>query len=225
MKNKIQVIIVDDHEIFRKGLKMVVDSLGYADVIAEAADGMEFLKILEKTQPDIVLMDIRMPIMDGIETTSAALKKFPELNIIALSMFGDEKHLQDMIEAGAKGFLLKNIKKTELDIAIRSILEGKNYYSGELLGFFTKKYFGNNKTNDECGLTKKEKEVLKLSAKGYSSKEIANQLFVCTATVNAHKTNILSKTNSKNVAELLIYAVKHKLVNLSDLGILPLETS
>ncbi|MFA6922818.1 MAG: response regulator transcription factor [Bacteroidales bacterium] len=224
MKNKIQVVIVDDHEIFRRGLRMVVDSLDYTEVIAEASDGMEFLKIIETKHPDIVLMDIRMDVMDGIEATAAALKIFPELNIIALTMFGDEKHLQEMIEAGAKGFLLKNIKKTELDIAIRSILDGKNYYSGELLGFFTKKYFGNNPA-DESGLTKKEKEVLVLSAKGYTSKEIAKKLYVCTATINAHKTNILSKTNSKNVAELLIYAIKNKLINMSDLGISPLETA
>ncbi|MDD5571485.1 MAG: response regulator transcription factor [Bacteroidales bacterium] len=224
MSNKVKVAIVDDHEIFRNGLRMVVDSLDYTEVIAEAPDGMEFLKIIESKQPDIVLMDIKMPVMDGIEATAIAVKKFPKLNIIALTMFGDEKHLQEMIEAGAKGFLLKNIKKSELDIAMRSIMEGKNYYSGELLGFFTKKYFGNNPAS-ESGLTKKEMEVLVLSAKGYTSKEIAKQLYVCSATVNAHKTNILSKTNSKNVAELLIYAIKNKLVNLSDLGIQPLETS
>ncbi|MDO8896419.1 MAG: response regulator transcription factor, partial [Bacteroidales bacterium] len=128
----IRVIIVDDHEIFRSGLKMVINKLGYAKVVAEAADGAEFLRLLEQEETDLVLMDIEMPVMNGVEATRKAIEKYPGIKIIALTMFKEDAYIQSMIEAGVKGFLIKNIRKEVLDRALQAVYNGKTYYSEEL---------------------------------------------------------------------------------------------
>jgi DNA-binding NarL/FixJ family response regulator len=217
MENKIKVIVVDDHELFRNGIAMVINKLKYAEIVAEASNGIELINILEKQKADVIFMDIKMPEMNGIEATLLALKKDPSLKIIALSMFGEEEYLQNMIDAGAKGFLTKNIKKNELDIALRLIADGKNYYSEELLQFFTNKFI--KKETVESGpdlhnLTQRELEVLKLVAEGYSNQEIADKLFISQRTVDGHKANLISKTGSKNIVHLLVYAIKNKLLEI-----------
>ena len=128
----IDIIIVDDHEIFRNGLKMVINKLKYARVIGEAANGKEFIQLLRKKEPHMVFMDIEMPVMNGIEATRKALEDYPDLKIAALTMFNDEAYIESMLEAGARGFLLKNINKDDLEQAIRSIARGHTYYSNEL---------------------------------------------------------------------------------------------
>lgn len=208
MNTKARVFIVDDHEIFRKGFAMVVSSFDGIELCGEAANGKEFLEMIDKAAADLVFMDIKMPVMNGVDATKAALEILPELRIIALSMFGEEKYLQSMIEAGAAGFLLKNVKRDELDIAIKIILEGKNYYSEELLSFFTKKYI----SRPEIEISKRELEILQLVAKGMTNQEISDKLFISLRTVEGHKTNLIQKTGSKNIVNLLIYALKHNLI-------------
>jgi len=138
MGEKIKVFIVDDHEIFRNGLKMVLGKLKYVEIVGEATDGKLFIEMLDEIKADIVLMDIEMPEMNGVDATKVALKKNPKLKIITLTMFGDDEYIQSMLDAGTKGFLMKNINKETLDKALQTVHNGGNYYSEELFDFFRK---------------------------------------------------------------------------------------
>jgi len=215
MEEKLKIFIVDDHEFFRNGLKMVINRLKYAKVTGEAVNGKEFLVLLPKDEPDIVLIDIQMPLMNGIDATRAALEEYPYLKIVALTMFDDEEYVQSMIDAGAKGFLLKNITKDILDQALQAIQSGKNYYSPELFEFFTKKVVREPRSDEEdIQFTRREKEILQLICDGLSNKEIADKLFISERTVVGHKSNLLAKTNCKSSVGLLSYAIKHRLVEI-----------
>jgi DNA-binding NarL/FixJ family response regulator len=209
----VRIIIVDDHDIFREGLKVVINTIENTHVVAEASNGKEFLEILEHKDCDFVFMDIQMPIMDGIDATKLAMEIRPKLKIVALSMFGEEKYLQSMLDSGAKGFLLKKVKRAELELAIKTVMQGNNYFSQELLSFFTNKYL--SKGNDTpAKFTTRELEILQLLAKGYSSMEIAEKCNISFRTVDVHRSNLITKTGSKNVLDMLIYAVINKLVQL-----------
>jgi len=211
----LKVIIVDDHEIFRNGLQTILKRIENIKLIASASNGSEFLELLKKEVPDVVLMDIKMPVIDGVDATRYALEAHPEIKIIALSMFGDEEYLQQMIQAGAKGFLLKNITRKELSHAIELVFAGGNYYSEELLSFFTKKYIHDiQPEQDDLQITKREMEVLQLVAEGFSNKEIADRLFISKRTVDGHKNNLIVKTGSKNMVDLLVYSIKKGLVKI-----------
>lgn len=215
MEQKLNIIIVDDHEFFRNGLKMVINRLKYARVVGEAANGKEFLEILRQKEPDIVLIDIQMPQMNGIEATRRALEEFPDLKIVALTMFDDEEYVQSMIDAGARGFLLKNITREVLDQALQAVQAGKNYYSPELWEFFTRKVSREPRQEEEdIQLTRREKEILQLICDGLSNKDIADRLFISERTVIGHKSNLLAKTNTKSSVGLLSYAIKNKLVEI-----------
>lgn len=215
MEANLRVMIVDDHEIFRKGLAMVINKAKNAKVVAEAGNGQEFLDIIEKEKIDLVFMDIEMPVMNGIEATKTALQKYPELKIVALSMFGEEEYLQQMVDAGVKGFLLKNIGKDDLYRAMQCISEGKNYFSEELLQFFTRKYIQQPKQEaSDVNLTKRELEILQLIAEGFTDSEIADKLFISQRTVNGHRASLIAKTGSKNTVNLLTYAIKNGLVQM-----------
>jgi DNA-binding NarL/FixJ family response regulator len=213
MKGKIEVMIVDDHEIFRNGLKMVLGKLSYVREVSEAPDGKSFLELLREKKPDIVLIDIEMPLMNGIEATKEALLIKPGLKIIALTMFKDDEYIKSMMEAGVKGFLIKNINKETLDRAILTVYNGGNYYSEELFDFFSKQLTKNKPGQDqEISLTRREKEILQLLCEGLNNKEIADALFISERTVLGHKTNLLLKTNCKNSISLMAFAIKNKMV-------------
>ncbi|HOI32996.1 MAG: response regulator transcription factor [Bacteroidales bacterium] len=210
----IRIIIVDDHEIFRGGLRMVINKLGYARVVGEAGDGLEFLKLIEDVETDLVLMDIEMPNMNGIEATKAAMERKPELKIIALTMFKEDAYIQSMMEAGVKGFLIKNISKEVLDRALQAVYNGKTYYSEELWDYFTKAVSKEEKPQEEINITPRELEVLELLAEGLSNKEIADRMFVSERTIVGHKSNLMAKTNCKNTVALLAYAIRNKLIEI-----------
>ncbi len=140
-----QVLLVDDHEIFRKGMHFILDRIEGIEVVAEATNGCECIEMLNEHNPELVFMDVKMPEMNGIETTRQIQMHYPEIKVVALSMFGEEDYLHKMIEAGACGFLLKNIEKEELSLAINQVIKGNNYYSPELLPYFTNKYFSEKK--------------------------------------------------------------------------------
>lgn len=215
MDNAIKVIVVDDHEIFRNGLKMVLGKLKYAKVIGEASNGADFLELLKNHDVDVVLMDIEMPIMNGIDATINALKMKPDLKVIALTMFIEDEYIQSMIDAGVKGFLIKNINKEKLDKAIQTVHNGGSFYSEELFDFFTKQIIKDEKPKEDIiKLTRREKEILQLVCEGLSNREIADILFVSERTVVGHKTNLLAKAECKNTVALMSYAIKNKLVVL-----------
>jgi DNA-binding NarL/FixJ family response regulator len=215
MSNSIKVIIVDDHEIFRNGLKMVLGRLKHIDIVGEAGNGQEFLDLIRTVHTDIVLMDIEMPVMNGIDATTQAVKEHPDLKIIALTMFQEDDYIQSMMDAGVKGFLIKNVSKDTLDKAILTVYRGGTYYSEELFNFFTRKLSEPPKPEStEIDLTGREKEILQLLAEGLSNKEIGDKLFISERTVVGHKSNLLAKTGTKSAISLLAFAIKNGLVEI-----------
>ena len=214
MNSIVKIIIVDDHEIFRNGLKMVLGKLDYVDVVGEAANGQEFLDLIRMTACDIVLMDIEMPIMSGIDATRIVLKENPSLKVISLTMFTEDDYVQSMMDAGVKGFLVKNINKETLHKAITTVAGGGNYYSEELFNFFTRKFHPKqeSKNEDAIRFTAREKEILQLLSEGLSNKEIAEVLYISERTVVGHKSNMLAKTGCKSAISLLAYALRSKLI-------------
>lgn len=211
--SKIKVFLVDDHALFRNGLKILLNTEPTFEVVGEAVHGKEFLEKIDAPVPDIVLMDINMPVMDGIEATQLATTKFPDIKIIALSMFGEEDYYYKMINAGAKGFLLKNSELNEVIEAVRQVMQGGSFFSQELLYNVIKNFHPHKETEIEhTSLSKRETEVLEEICKGLSNQEIADTLFISKRTVDKHRANLLSKTNSKNTANLIMYAIKNKLI-------------
>ncbi len=214
--DKKTIVIVDDHEIFREGIKFVLSGIPYLEVIAEASNGKEYLSLIEHYVPDLTLMDISMPLMDGIEATTAAIGKFPEIKIIALTMFSDQNYYLRMIQAGVKGFVLKKSGKYELINAIKAVIEGQNFFSQKLLRKLVINT-GNPSYNNSVSLIKlsgREMEVLSLICNGLSNNEIAEKLNISYKTVDGHRTNLLSKTNSKNSVSLVMFAIRNKIVDI-----------
>jgi DNA-binding NarL/FixJ family response regulator len=211
---KIQIIIVDDHQLFRNGLKILLNSFPEFEVTGEAANGEEFLKLLKNVHADIALMDIKMPEMDGIEATRRGLKMCPGINIIALSMYGEEEYYYKMVDAGAKGFLLKDSDISEVKEAILTIAKGGSFFSQELLYHVIQKIKHREQESKSANLSKREKEILIKICEGFSNQEIAEALFISKRTVDKHRANLLGKTNSKNTASLILFAIRNKLIEI-----------
>lgn len=212
--NKIQIIIADDHQLFRNGLKLLLNSFPEFEVAGEASNGDEFLKLLRTTPADIALMDINMPEMDGIEATRRGLKINPSVNIIALSMYGEEEYYYKMVDAGAKGFLLKDSDISEVKEAILTVIRGGSFFSQELLYHVIQKIKHRELESRSANLSKREKEVLLKICEGLSNQEIADTLFISKRTVDKHRANLLGKTSSKNTASLILFAIKNKLIEI-----------
>ena len=204
---QIKIAIIDDHDLFREGIKLVVGQIENFEVIFDTSNGYIFLEFLQNSFPDVVLMDIAMPVIDGVETTQKAIGLRPNLNVIALSMFSDFTHYTQMINAGVKGFILKKSNKFELQQAINAVFSGGNYFSQEILQkmAFQSVHFsaGSNQ------LTHRELDIINLVCKGLTSQEIADKLFISQKTVEVHRTNILRKTDVRNIGELIIWAIKN----------------
>ena len=212
----IKIIIVEDHAIFREGLKKVLGEIHDVEVIGEAENGEIFLELMKRAAPDIVLMDIKMPVMDGLEATDLALKLYPHLKIIVLSMFGDEEYLYSMVVKGIYGFLLKTVSMKNLERAIRMVYSGQQYFSPELNGMLAKK-LRQFSTNDLPRFTVKEDEVLHLLCKGFSTDEMASELHISKRTVEGYRAKLLQKTNLNNTINLVIYAIRNKLVTMEEI--------
>jgi len=211
---KIRIIITDDHQLFRNGLKILLNAFPEFEVTGEASNGEEFLKILKNSQADVVLMDINMPEMDGIEATRRGLKLYPGIDIIALSMYGEEEYYYKMVDAGAKGFLLKDSDISEVKEAILTVRKGGSYFSQELLYNVIQKIQHREHESKSANLSKREREILLKICEGLSNQEIAETLFISKRTVDKHRANLLGKTNSKNTASLILFAIKNKLIEI-----------
>ncbi|MBC8006091.1 MAG: response regulator transcription factor [Verrucomicrobia bacterium] len=213
---KPEIIIVDDHLIFRQGLKSLITSENIASVIGEASNGKEFLQLLTTLRPDLVLMDIDMPHMNGMEATQKALELIPDLKIIAFTMFGDEEYYYKMIDLGVKGFILKSSGINELEKAIKEVIMGESYFSNEVLRKIISNLGRKNtsKTNENASLTTRELEVLQQICLGLNNDEIAKKLFISPKTIKSHRSNLLEKTGCKNTPALILLAIKNKWVEL-----------
>lgn len=207
---KIQVAIVDDHQLFRNGLKFIIENEDDMEVSIEASNGRQFLDYLPNLKPEIALMDINMPEMDGVETSKRALEIYPDLQILVLSMYSDVEYYNTMIDLGVKGFILKDIDNKELTEAIRRVHNGGNYFSQELL----LKLIKNKPEEGGIDLTPREREVLELICKGYSNLEISEELFISQRTVERHRSSLLFKTDSKNSISLVVFAIKNNIVKI-----------
>lgn len=211
-----KVLLVDDHTLFRTALGGLLRSQGIADVVGEASNGVEFLGMLSECDPDVVLLDIDMPLMGGVEAAGKALAMRPDLRIITLSMHGDEHYYFSMVSAGVKGFLLKSSEIEELSAAIQIVADGGTYFSQELLqglvGILKKTPVSDDGSGDS--LSDRELEILLLICRGLSNQDIADELFISKRTVDKHRANIMAKTGSKNTANLVVYAIKNGLVEI-----------
>jgi len=213
---KPEIIIVDDHLIFRQGLKSLFTIENIATVIGEASNGKEFIDLLSTLKPDLVLMDIDMPHMNGMEATQKALELMPEIKIIAFTMFGDEEYYYKMVELGVRGFILKSSGIAELEKAIEDVMNGESYFSNELL----RKIINNlgrkhtAKQSSASKFTAREMDVLQHICQGLTNDEIARKLFISSKTVKSHRSNLLEKTNCKNTPALIIYALKNEIIRL-----------
>jgi len=212
---RLNVLIVDDHKLFREGLKLLLINMEEIDQVWEASDGDVFLSMIRASIPDLVLMDIEMPKVNGVEATLKAIEQYPDMKIIALSMYGDDEYIHKMIEAGASGFLLKSSDFSEVRRAIVNVSQGNNYFPEEILYRLVQSLKSRTvQTDMAVVLSDREKEVLILICKGLSNQEIADQLFISKRTVDHHRASLLTKTNTNNTASLVVYAVKNKLIEI-----------
>jgi DNA-binding NarL/FixJ family response regulator len=211
---KIRIALADDHQLFRNGLKILLSAYGEFEVVAEASNGAELLKLLEACPADIVLMDISMPEMDGAEATSRLTRQSPSTSVIALSMYGEEEYYYRMVDAGAKGFILKDSDISDVHDAIVAVYKGGNYFSQELLYHVIRRIKNREQEEKSSSLSKREKEILLKICEGLSNHEIADALFISKRTVDKHRANLLAKTGSKNTASLILYAIKNRLIEV-----------
>jgi DNA-binding NarL/FixJ family response regulator len=221
--SSIKVLLVDDHKLIRDGIKAHFEDDSRFQIVGEASNGQMALDLLKETETDIVLMDINMDVMDGIECTTKLMELYPNTKVLALTMLAENQHIKEMLKAGAVGYLLKNSNEQEIKQGIISVREGLPYYSPEVMQTvmnslaapLTKKK--KSKFEPSIPLTEREKEVLVLIIKEFSNQEIADQLYISKRTVDAHKRNLLEKTGAKNVAGLVIFALNNSIIDGSDL--------
>lgn len=216
MERKINIALVDDHTLFRSGLAGLLSQHDNFEVVASVGSGEEFLAKLPEIDVDVVFMDISMPGIDGSETTRRALAERPELRIITLSMYGDEHFYTIMMECGACGFLLKDSNIEEVYAAVESVVGGDSYFSSALLESLTRNMsrLAITTASEDDALSDREIEILVEVCRGLSNQEIADKLFISKRTVDKHRANILEKTGCRNTANLVVYAIKNRLVEI-----------
>ncbi|MCC7302379.1 MAG: response regulator transcription factor [Bacteroidia bacterium] len=215
MKNIIQVFLADDHQIMIDGLRALLEGVDDIRIAGTASDGKTALESLRKIKPHILISDISMPLMDGIELARCVQEELPGVRIIALSMFGDPSQISDMLDAGASGYLLKNTGKNELVEAIRKVNDGGLYFSQEVSAEMMRTMSERAKKREEkktVTLTGRELEIIRLIAKELSNAQIGEQLFISERTVESHRKNIFRKTDTKSVVGLIKYAMENKLI-------------
>lgn len=218
----IRIALIDDQKLFRQSLATLITSVPDFELLMEAENGNDFLEKLASRQqaPDIALMDMQMPGMDGIELNAIVHRQFPDIKIIVLSVHANERLIARMIEAGASGYLIKNCDKDELLTAIRTVYKSNFYINSDVLKAIQYNSAHKNKplknvNSVSIELSAREKEVLELICREYSTAEIANKLFISIRTVDGHRNNLLAKTGCRNTAGLVVFALRHGLVELS----------
>jgi len=223
---KIKVFIVDDHDLFKEGIKLLLRNEKELEVVGDAANGAEFLQKVEEIKPDVVLMDINMPVMNGIDATRAAVSKYPNLKVLALTMFEEGAYISEMMKARAHGYLLKNTGREELLGAIKKVIAGEKYLSASVtvklidsvMNPVSKPSPVSPSMNDsterkKVDITKRELTIIKLIAQEMTNQEIADKLDNSPMTIITHRKNLLRKLGVKNTAGLIKYAVQNGLLD------------
>ena len=211
----LKILLVDDHEIIRDAIRAYFSDSNEMMLAAEASNGAEALELMESNQYDLILTDINMPILDGLELMKNINRLYPDQKVLVLSMFSENIQIKQMIEYGANGYVLKNVSKNDLFTAIKEIVSGKDYYSKEVYDVLIKsmaKRTPKQRLTVDTALSDREKEILILITQELSNQEIADRLFISIRTVETHKRNLLEKTGCKNVAGLVMYAVEREMV-------------
>lgn len=208
----IKILLADDHTIVRQGLKLILSSQPDFQVIGEAANGREVVELAEKLHPDIVLLDVAMPELNGIEATRRMMEANGRLRILVLSMHKESVYVREILKAGARGYLLKDVIDTELLNAVRSVAGGDGYISPAVSGALLSDY-RQNATDPADLLTNREREVLQLIAEGRTNKEVATKLNLSVYTVDSHRGKIMEKLNLHSTGELVRFAIKHGLAD------------
>jgi len=207
--NKINVLLTDDHQLIIDGLKSLLKDQEDINVSAEANNGREALRILSFLPINIVLMDIDMPVMNGIETLKEIKKQYPHVKVIILSMHNEAGMIKSLIDLGANGYLLKSCTQDEVVSAIRKVAAGQSCFSTDVTMALLKPVYPEQKTEI---LTERETEILKLIAAGFSNKEIGDKLFISHRTVDTHRTNLMKKLGVSNIAGLISFAIKNGII-------------
>ncbi len=211
----IKVVIADDHEIFRDGLKLMLQKQTDIDVIAEACDGRELIAMVKQTLPDVIITDVKMPHLDGVAATKHLREHYPSIGIIALTMFDEEDLIVDMLEAGAKGYLLKNADKNEIIEAVHTVANNEPHYcrltSQKLASMVAKSKFNLNQKKEKPEFNEREKEIIGYICEGLTNKEIGEKIFLSVRTIEGLRLKIIEKMNVKNTAGIIVHAIREHL--------------
>ncbi len=213
----IKILLADDHNIMRKGLRSLLEQHANVEVIAEAEDGRTTVKLALELNPDVVIMDISMPDLNGIEATRQIIHTEEDIKVIALSMYSDRKFVAGMLQAGASGYLLKDCAFDELFRAIETVMNDQTYLSPKVAGTVVQDYMNQLSSKESSvftSLTDREREVLQLLAEGKSTKEIASDLFVSVKTIATHRQHIMNKLNLHNIPDLVKFAIREGITDL-----------
>jgi DNA-binding NarL/FixJ family response regulator len=215
----IEVVLADDHEIFRDGLTALLRNNSVIKVTGQASNGLELIDVVQQVKPDVVLTDIKMPLLNGVEATRRLIALMPDLGIIALSMFDEEIQIMEMLDAGARGYLVKNADKKEIFDAVECVHRGSVYYcnqtSMKLISLLSNKDTGRIKADGKkADFSEKELQIIKLICHEQSNKEIAEALNLTIRTVEKYRERIHEKTGSRNMAGVVVYAIKNGLYRI-----------
>jgi two-component system, NarL family, response regulator NreC len=214
---RIRILLADDHQLMRSGLRLLIEQQADLTVVGEAADGREAAALAKSLRPDVAVMDISMPNLNGIEAAHQITQSHPEIAVIVLSMHPDEGYVLRALKAGAKGYLLKDSAESDLIAAVRAVARGKSFFSPAvskvLLDDYLRKLKRSGAEDAYDLLTPREREVLQLVVEGKSNKEVANLLSLSVYTVETHRSNIMQKLNLKGVPELTLYAVRKGIIS------------
>lgn len=208
----VKVLIADDHQMFIDGLKSMLKQTLGIEVVGEAMNGKEVLAHCSRQAVDIVIMDISMPVMDGIEATKALLKHHPDVKVLGLSMYNDRNFISDLLKSGAHGYILKNTGKDALLDALNTLKSGETYLGEDVSKTLLSSFLKNSKLEIEEKLSEREVEVLECIATGFTTQEIASKLFISKNTVETHRKNLLYKLKARNTAELINNAYKKRII-------------
>jgi two-component system response regulator NreC len=211
----LRILLADDHTVVRQGLRKVLEERPEWQVVAEAGDGRDAVRLAEQHRPDVAVVDVAMPLLNGIEATRQITKRAPQTKVLVLSMYSDEAYVTQMLKAGATGYLLKDSADVDLLEAVQAVSQGKSFFSPAVARLMSDDYArqrGDNAVDRYESLSEREREIFQLVAEGKTNKEIAALLFISPSTVETHRARIMEKLDLHSAAEIVLYAVRRGVI-------------